>query len=84
MLPKGSPTEEDLSKIAEHLVKRLEISHKIWQEIEPDWNLYRNTHRELDELYGIIKSGLNETRAIVIIWARAHQKMDTDAIQGDA
>ena len=64
-----------MSKIAEHLIKRLEITHKIWQEIEPDWELYRATHRELDELYNEIRNGLNQTRAIVIIWARAHQKM---------
>ncbi|KPJ91223.1 MAG: hypothetical protein AMJ55_12225 [Gammaproteobacteria bacterium SG8_15] len=75
LLPKGDPTEEDLSNIAEHLIKRLEITHKIWQEIEPDWELYRATHRELDELYALIKTGINRTRATVIIWARAHQKM---------
>ena len=75
LLPKGNPTEDDLSAIAEHLVKRLEITHKIWQEIEPDWELYRATHRELDTLVAEIKSRLNRTRATVIIWARAHQKM---------
>ena len=75
LLPKGSPTEEDLSNIAEHLIKRLEITHKIWQEIEPDWKLYRATHHELDELYVLTKNGLSETRAKIIIWARAHQKM---------
>ncbi|WP_455201404.1 hypothetical protein [Kaarinaea lacus] len=75
LLPKGTPTEDEMSQIAEHLVKRLEITHKIWREIEPDWELYRATHRELDELYTLIKTGINETRAIVIIWARAHQKM---------
>ncbi len=75
LLPKGEPSEDDLSNIAEHLLKRLDISHKIWQEIEPDWDLYRATHRELDDLYVLIKNGINRTRASVIIWARAHQKM---------
>jgi hypothetical protein len=75
LLPKGNPTEDDLSAIAEHLVKRLEITSKIWQEIEPDWELYRATHKELDSLVNEIKSRLNKTRAVVIIWSRAHQKM---------
>ena len=75
LIPKGKPTEDDLTKIAEHLIKRLEITHKIWQEIEPDWELYRATHRELDELYQTIQVRLKRTRAAVIIWIRAHQKM---------
>lgn len=75
LMPKGKPTEDDLSNIAEHLIKRLDITHKIWQEIEPDWELYRATHRELDELYTLIQIGLKRTRGSVIIWARAHQKM---------
>ena len=75
LLPKGAPSDDDLSKIAEHLIKRLDITHKIWLEIEPDWELYRATHRELDELYTLIRIGINRTRASVIIWARAHQKM---------
>lgn len=75
LLPEGDPTEKDLSSIADHLVKRLDITHKIWQEIEPDWKLYRATHQELDQMYVLIKTALNRTRAVVIIWARAHQKM---------
>jgi hypothetical protein len=37
--------------------------------------LYRATHRELDALAVEIRGRLNRTRATVIIWARAHQKM---------
>lgn len=69
LMPKDDPTEDDLSAIAEHLIKRLEITHKIWQEIEPDWELYRATHRELDSLEAEIKNRLNRTRATIIIWA---------------
>ena len=75
LLPKGDPTEDDLTAIAEHLLKRLDITHKIWQEVEPDWELYRATHRELDAMDVKLKNRLNRTRAIVITWARAHQKM---------
>jgi len=75
LLPKGTPSEKDLSNISDHLVKRLDITHKIWLEIEPDWKLYRATHQELDELYVKMKTSLDRTRATVIIWARTHQKM---------
>jgi hypothetical protein len=75
LLPKGKPSDEDLAAITEHLVKRLDITHKIWQEIEPDWELYRATHNELDELYREMRQGLNRIRAVIIVWSRAHQKM---------
>jgi hypothetical protein len=75
LIPKGQPSEEELRKIADHLVKRLDVVSKIWQEIEPDWNNYRETHRELDKLHAKIDQDTNRMRAMVIVWLRAHQKM---------
>ena len=75
LIPKGQPGDEDLRKIADHLVKRLDVISKIWQEIEPDWKNYRETHRELDRLHAKIDQNANRIRAMVIVWLRAHQKM---------
>ena len=75
LIPKGEPSDEDIRKIAEHLAKRLEVLSKIWGEIEPDWNNYRETHRELDRLHAKIDQDANRMRAMVIVWLRAHQKM---------
>ncbi|WP_455210553.1 hypothetical protein [Kaarinaea lacus] len=75
LIPKGQPSEEDLRNIADHLVKRLDVISKIWQEIEPDWNNYRETHRELDRLHAKVDQDANRMRAMVIVWLRAHQKM---------
>jgi len=75
LLPKGQPNEEDLHNIADHLVKRLDVIAKIWHEIEPDWNNYRETHRELDRLHAKVDQDANRMRAMVIVWLRAHQKM---------
>jgi hypothetical protein len=75
LVPQGEPSEEDLHSIADHLVKRLEVLSKIWQEIEPDWNNYRETHRELDRLHAKIDQDANRIRVVVIVWLRAHQKM---------
>jgi hypothetical protein len=69
------PTEEELSQIGKYLLKRLEVMHKIWQEIEPDWQLYRKTHRELDENHIKVLEDTNRLRITMIVWLRAHQKM---------
>lgn len=75
LIPKGQPNYEQLRAIGEHLGHRLEVLSKIWAEIEPDWNNYRATHRELDQLQTKIDQDANRMRAIVIVWLRAHQKM---------
>ena len=41
LIPKGEPTNEDLKVLADHLRNRLKTHHRIWEEIEPDWNNYR-------------------------------------------
>ena len=75
LIPNGQPSEADLRSIADHLVNRLDVIAKIWHEIEPDWNNYRETHRELDRLHAKIDQDANRMRAMVIVWLRAHQKM---------
>jgi hypothetical protein len=75
LIPQSVPTEEELSQLAQHLLKRLEVMHEIWQEIEPDWQLYRKTHLELDEAHIKVIEDANRFRMIMIVWLRAHQKM---------
>jgi hypothetical protein len=75
LIPHSVPTEEELSQIGKYLLKRLEVMHKIWQEIEPDWQLYRKTHRELDENHIKVLEDTNRLRITMIVWLRAHQKM---------
>lgn len=75
LIPQGVPTEEELSQLAQHLLNRLEVMHKIWQKIEPDWQLYHRTHRELDENHIKVFEDTNRLRIIMIVWLRAHQRM---------
>ncbi len=75
LIPQSVPNEEELSKLAQYLLNRLEVMHKIWQEIEPDWQLYRKTHRELDESHIKVLENTNRLRLTMIVWLRAHQKM---------
>ena len=75
LIPQSVPTEEELSQLAQHLLNRLEVMHKIWKEIEPDWQLYRKTHIELNEINIKVLEDTNRFRIIMIVWLRAHQKM---------
>jgi len=34
-----------------NLMVTLDMIDKIWHQIKPDWELYRNTHLELDRLH---------------------------------
>jgi hypothetical protein len=75
LIPDSFPTEEELNKLAEHLLKRLEGLHKIGEEIRPDWEAYRATRRELDKLHMTTLNRINRARVITLVWLRAHQKM---------
>ena len=75
IIPEGSPTEEDIEIILEHLLKRLDRMHRIVEEIGPDWTNYRTTHQELDKLHNQTNMESRKVRLITIVWMRAHQKM---------
>ena len=75
IIPKDRPSDEDLSQIAEHLATRLQRMHLIGTEIQPDWEDYRATHRELDRLQIQAIERVSTARLVMLIWLRAHQKM---------
>jgi len=75
IIPKGPPSDEDLNQIAEYLADRLQRLHLIGNEIQPDWEDYRATHRELDKLQVQALERVNTARLVMLIWLRAHQKM---------
>ena len=75
IVPDSPEDREQRREIANHLVERLDMADRIWREIEPDWNLYRETHLELDRLHNQLNTETNEIRLITLIWMRAHLKM---------
>jgi hypothetical protein len=75
LIPKGTPTEDQLHVLGEHLIERLDTLHRIEQEIEPDWKRYRATHAELQTLAQDAQERRARARLVVITWLRAHQKM---------
>jgi len=75
LIPQGRPSDDGLVTIAEHLMSRLKGLHLINTEIKPDWDNYRETHRELDKLHSQAINRLNKMRLVTLVWLRAHQKM---------
>jgi hypothetical protein len=75
LLPDGDPSIEEMEIIGAHIGKRLQALHLIEQEIERDWKLYRETHRELDRLHAKALAQNQRARLITLVWLRAHQNM---------
>lgn len=81
VIPRGKPTEDDLLQIYDHLVQRLNVMNRIGQEIETDWEVYRATQRELDDLHAMFNQEVKQVRLITIVWMRAHQKMASGKVK---
>ena len=75
LLPPKTPTDVQIQKIVEHLQKRLEALALVGEQIEPEWTVYRNTHRELDELHRALQDDVNTFRIIMLVWVHAHYQM---------
>jgi hypothetical protein len=81
IIPEGTPTKEDLTKIGEHLHKRLLALNTVQEEIKPNWDRYISTHQELDLLSDRTINRANHLRIILLTWTRAHQKMASGIIK---
>jgi hypothetical protein len=66
---------KELEIIGAHMGKGLNALHLIEQEIERDWNIFWETHRELDKLHDKAIVQNQRARLITLVWLRAHQKM---------
>lgn len=75
ILPKNVPNEDGLRKIAEHLQTRLDALENIGEDILPDWEIYRATHNELDQLHAKMMKSIHLMRMLTMVWLNAHQQM---------
>ena len=75
LLPEGPPSDEDLARLNEAVLGQLDNINRVWMEISQDWENYRATHRELDELHAKMLENINRARMVTLLWTRAHQKM---------
>lgn len=81
LIPDGPLTREDLGKIREHLQWRLDLLHEIQQQVEPDWEDYIATHKELDFFASDAVHRAHQARITLLIWGRAHQKMASGVVE---
>ena len=75
IIPEGRPAREDLKKIGEHLSIRMEALARVQNEMEPNWNDYLASHRELDVIIDHTIRNVQHARIILLTWVRAHQNM---------
>jgi len=80
IIPEGIPTREELSKVGEHLEARLDAMHRIHQEVDPDWNDYLDTQKELKLIAKRSMTMVQKTQIMMLTWVRAHQKMAAGTI----
>lgn len=72
---KGHPTADQVVKMADHLMGKMDRLSRIEKKIKDDWELYRSTHRELDKILAQVTAEIKQIRVITLVWTRAHQKM---------
>lgn len=75
LIPRRELSEQDLEAVGQHLMKRLDALHRIGQEIEPEWEIYRAAHMELDKLYDKMLGSIRIARMLTMIWVHAHYQM---------
>lgn len=75
IIPEGRPTRDDLRMIGDHLASRMQALETAQNAIEPNWQDYLDTHRELDKIIDETILSVQQARIMMLTWVRAHQKM---------
>jgi hypothetical protein len=70
---KGAPG--DLAKAEAHLLERLQVMQTLFRSIAPEIDLYRRTHRELDQQCEFVRDGIATSRLKFVVWSQAHERM---------
>lgn len=73
--PSAQAGEEELAKAEAYLMERLTTMKRINDEMMPEVELYRDTHREWDAEFSSAVDGVARARAKYIFWSRAHRKI---------
>lgn len=80
LLPAGLPDYQQSTAIGSYFKDQFGRVGFIEKEIQADWDLYRASHRELDQLDSAAEDSINGSRVVMIVWLRAHQKMASGKI----
>ena len=75
LVPQRQLSDSDLEAVGEHLMTRLDALHRIGEEIEPEYKIYRAAHQELDNLYDKMMESIRVARILTMVWVHAHYQM---------
>jgi hypothetical protein len=62
------------------LINTLEILKQLDQALEPRHELYKATHRELDQVYVAALDDAMRSRLALLVWVRAHERMASGVV----
>jgi hypothetical protein len=74
-LPSGKPSQQEIVVMETYLLDSLTKMSNIYDRLKPELDLYRATHRELDEQEDSVRTSIARSRLNFLIWTRAHRKM---------
>lgn len=72
---------QSLVKEEEELIRQLQSIYDLEDRTEAHWLKYRATHRELDKVHIEALDASNRTRLILLVWARAHERMTSGRVR---
>ena len=75
LIPEGRPSREELGKLGEHLQNRMKALQAAQTAIQPNWEDYLATQKELDKVIDATVQSALHSRILMLTWVRAHQKM---------
>lgn len=70
-----SPERADLKAMREYLIARLDELHAVEENIQPNWEDYLATHKELASFSEDAVLRVQEVRIVALTWLQAHHKM---------
>ena len=75
LVPQRKLSEDEMAAVGKHLMTRLDALHRIGDEIEPEWEIYRAAHQELDDLHDKMIDSIRTARVLTMVWVHAHYQM---------
>jgi hypothetical protein len=71
----GKLTIKEIQAIETRLLFKAQKAREFKEQLAFDLELYRNQHRELDELYKNAQKQLRKARVTIVVWSRAHRNL---------
>jgi len=66
---------KEIQAIEDRLLFKAQKAREFKEQLAPDLEIYREQHRELDDLYVNANKQLRKSRITIIVWSRAHRDL---------